>query len=212
MPFVSMYKRGFVIEDVDLNAFNIIKDEALAMLASNFKGCVPYNKDLAGVIKHEYLITKPHVLLAVEQAVFKATKIYCDEYNIPFNKLRLNTTEYARDGDVWINFQNKNEFNPIHVHHGHLSFVIYVRVPYDHKEINDQFFNNRNDMRHSIGSFAFLYPDIYAVGGVNIWNIPIDRSCEGKILIFSADQPHMVNPFMFGNEYRISVAGNININ
>ena len=32
---------------------------------------------------------------------------------------------------LWVNYQKKYDFNPIHIHSGVFSFVIWVQIPYD---------------------------------------------------------------------------------
>jgi hypothetical protein len=33
-------------------------------------------------------------------------------------------------GDAWVNFQEKYEYNPIHLHDGVFSYVIWYQIPF----------------------------------------------------------------------------------
>ena len=47
--------------------------------------------------------------------------------------------QYINEGklrlrDLWVNFQKKHDFNPVHNHKGAVSFVIWMKIPYKHKD------------------------------------------------------------------------------
>ena len=105
-------------------------------------------------------------------------------------KLRLDT--------MWINYQNKFDFNPPHTHRGMLSFVIFCKVPKNIFE--DQAVSNTKDA----GKILFSH-------GNN--SHPLDNSLypiepyETLFLLFPANMTHFVPSFWTDN-VRISVAGN----
>ena len=109
--------------------------------------------------------------------------------------------------DLWCNIQKKYEYNPIHNHAGDLSFVLYIKIPYDlNKEKAEP--HAVNERQSTLPTFSFLYPSI---GIVDSHMITLDHSHEGMMLIFPAWLQHMVTPFYTSDDYRISVSGNLTL-
>ena len=107
---------------------------------------------------------------------------------------------------IWLNFQKKYEYNPIHYHNNDLSFVIWVQIPYDlEKELECPNSKNSNIPLNSI--FSFFYTDIF--GKIKTAQIHVDKSYEGTVVVFSPDLQHMVYPFFTSDQYRISISGNV---
>jgi hypothetical protein len=108
--------------------------------------------------------------------------------------------------NLWVNFQKKHEFNPVHVHDGLFSFVIWHKVPYtmDAEKAN---FPNMKEGDIKAGMFAFLFTD--PMGRVTQETLPVDKTWEGKIALFPANLNHQVYPFYTSDEYRISISGNL---
>ena len=98
------------------------------------KGLNPVNGDLAGNIMHEYSIPKgkPVVSPMLMHMVTEFNKKYPN-----YIKKAHSTVNYKQVDielfNLWVNFQKKHEFNPMHVHDGLYSFVIWHKVPYDIK-------------------------------------------------------------------------------
>jgi hypothetical protein len=65
---------------------------------------------------------------------------------------------------------------------------------------------NPDLIKNRTANFEFVYTD--ALGKVNNYPIPVDRSLEGKICIFPAELQHQVYPFYSSTGVRVSVAGN----
>lgn len=111
---------------------------------------------------------------------------------------------------LWVNKQKKYEFNPVHHHAGVLSFVIWTNVPYDLAEEEKYFPQTSLANNGSYTSkFCFVYSDI--LGRIQHLPLPIDKTWEGKIVMFPASLHHCVYPFYTSDDYRISVSGNIRI-
>ena len=107
--------------------------------------------------------------------------------------------------DLWVNFQRKHDFNPIHDHRGILSFVIWLNIPYD---INEELKLYKNGGRASGAStFEFAYTD--SLGDICNHSIPVSKEWEGVIAMWPAQMKHLVHPFFTSDEYRVSIAGNI---
>ena len=105
---------------------------------------------------------------------------------------------------VWINYQKKHEFNPMHNHGGLFSFVIFINVPYDLEE-EDKFFPEKKDPKTSRLCFVMNSP----MGVPEEVAIPVDKGFEGKMLLFDAKLPHMVYPFYTSDGERITASGNV---
>jgi hypothetical protein len=62
------------------------------------------------------------------------------------------------------------------------------------------------EKNNAVATFNFHYTDI--LGNITHYSLPVDKTWEKKLIVFSSDLNHSVNPFYTSNEYRISVAGN----
>ena len=171
------------------------------------KNLQPANMDLAGNIKNEFLIPegKEHVY----PLIFALIDKHKEQYPQHFKKI----TGYTGKKEIslqlhslWVNFQKKYEFNPMHVHDGLYSFVIWHKVPYTIDNEKQRFTSMREkDIR--AGMFSFFYTD--PSGKVTQEALPVDNSWEGKVALFPAMLNHMVYPFYTSDDYRISISGNL---
>ena len=174
-----------------------------------------YNSNLLGHMQEEYSLN--HIkdnmsdfLLAMADTWKEANPGYIDSFEevSKYNNYGLTLS------NLWVNKQKKYEFNPIHVHSGVLSFVIWIKIPYD-LENEESYFppsssETESDRSNSFTSkLAFIYSDI--LGRTQTTAVPIDKSWEGSILMFPAGLNHCVHPFYTSDDYRISVSGNIRI-
>jgi hypothetical protein len=107
---------------------------------------------------------------------------------------------------LWINYQKKYDFNPLHIHSGVFSFVIWVNIPYDLQEERKRYVTNGNET----ASFIFQYMN--AIGGLDTEHLFIDKSFEWKMVFFPARLNHAVNPFYTSDDHRISISGNVYLN
>ena len=95
-----------------------------------------FNLELVGNLQREYELTASRDSLEqlltplVEQ--LEAASHYAQEVYI--NK---NPGKFELD-DVWVNYQRKGEFNPLHDHRGVYSWVIWLALPYTLKEEDAQ--------------------------------------------------------------------------
>lgn len=110
---------------------------------------------------------------------------------------------------LWVNYQKKYEFNPPHDHSGVVSFVIFVQIPYDLKdeELCYPNISTHSKNRNHTSKFTFLNPG--SCGGFIVDPLDVDKSFEGKMLMFSSKQMHEVYPFYTSDDYRITVSGNM---
>jgi hypothetical protein len=100
--------------------------------------------------------------------------------------------------NLWANYQKAGDFNPIHVHADHLSFVIYTNVP---KEIQEE-----NVLTNSVarGQLYFTFGESTNFSPNSINYTPVEK----KIIMFPASLRHYVWPF-FSDVERVSISGNI---
>jgi uncharacterized protein (TIGR02466 family) len=156
-----------------------------------------WNKNLAGLIKKEYLIKnkkKLEELLKPYLILYKHA--YKHWYNESCNDLTI--------ANAWVNYMKPNESNPIHTHTlCEFSSVFYLKMPKGLKKERDDFetsgakpgdinfYMNAQTSKHFINMKTFS-PEV------------------GDFFIFPAGLPHFVNSFKSKGE-RISVAINFNI-
>ena len=162
---------------------------------------------MVGHIEKEFLLVDCLPALKTELNLLKTT--YENYFNRYLKSLNCCTHNVAFVlNNVWVNFQKKYEFNPIHNHSGVYSFVIWVKVPY--KLIDEKQFSPGREANCALsGKFCFVYTDV--LGAIHQHTIPVDSSYEGKIILFPAKMSHTVYPFFSSDDYRISVSGNISL-
>ena len=163
----------------------------------------PYNHALAGNIKKEFelkdssnLIEK-YLLQEINQSSFllnylKSLCIFSKDASIFLKNL-------------WINFQSKHEFNPVHKHDGIFSFILFIQIPYlsvHQRKVSPGAQSNLD----RAGMIEFLFTD--PLGKIDAITIDVDKVWEKTALIFPSDLHHCVYPFYEIDEYRITVSGN----
>jgi hypothetical protein len=152
-----------------------------------------------GVTFHYELSDKVEKIFINE--VSSLIKKYAEETNYVKSMCFLTKDVPLSLDKPWMNLQKKYEFIPNHVHDGVLSYSCWVNVPYDlDKELKN---NERLDYA---SLFQFSYSNI--LGAYANKTLPIDKTWEGKIIIFPAGLTHCVYPFYTSNDYRVSVSGN----
>jgi hypothetical protein len=180
-----------------------IKEE-IAEIQKDFSQAREHNAQLVGNLEKEYTLFKSKIHL--NNVVFKYLKAYDDttEYTYRINLL-TNDCPMVID-DPWVNFQKKHEFNPPHNHGGIVSFVIWIKIPYNIEDENATA-GSKKSQTPLAGQFSFHYTNV--LGKISHYHIPADNSVEGTLLIFPSELNHSVNPFYTSDDYRISVSGNV---
>jgi hypothetical protein len=171
---------------------------------------------LAGHLDKEYKITLPSIF-------FDWLEGFTNKFHQSSNFLQkfinykvdssLNTPPITlSSGDHWINFQSKYEYNPMHTHTGVLSWVLWYKIPYSlENELNlgpGKFRASHIKPKTNNGTFHFIYP---MGGNVATEILPVDNTWNGKIALFPSNLNHAVYPFYTSDDYRITIAGNINL-
>jgi len=192
---------GYVFSDIDRDVLEKIKSEISEL---DFNSAVSYHENLVGNLSYEFVLTKcrDHVekfaifLATVHEERYKSLKLVND--NMIPGKLKLST--------LWVNFQKKYEFNPIHKHKGLYSFVIWIDIPFLKEEESIVGPGYRSPGNKS-GSFEFIYTN--SLGMIAGHQISADSTFNEKMILFPSRLNHTVYPFYSSDNYRISVSGNL---
>lgn len=201
---INMTTKGFVMGRLSAEQLKPFIDE-MNTIQNDFSKATPYNETLAGNLEHEYLVNE-----SLKDYTFELVKPYVYLLNQEYGYLKdIKVLDKPCDEmlhNLWINFQQKYEFNPLHNHSGTTSFVIWLKVP----------FNMEDELAHPSsakarmkcpGHFTFVHVD--NMGAITQGLLPVDRSYEGMICVFPASLYHQVYPFYTSDEYRVSVSGNL---
>ena len=164
------------------------------------KDAINCKQNLAGNLSESYqLIDIDNIF--TQNAIKPLVNEYINESGVSFgSKLELS--------GLWVNFQNKHEFNPQHNHNGTYSFVIWMKIPYTFEEECKQSFLdgvNHNDIR--VGCFEFQYTNM--LGHIVSTTYAMSPEVEGHMLLFPSALKHQVYPFYTSDEQRVSISGNI---
>lgn len=207
------------IETVDLKNVGLIRgkvsNDVLAVLKKeideiqkDFTKAVPWNSELAGNIKREFLLKESNSV--IEPLVVSMAMEHQEKYSY------VNPSFDVEEGkkyrlvleSLWVNLQQRYEFNPLHRHTGIYSFVIWLEIPY-FLNFEQQVAPGKGANVNRAGMFEFTYTDI--LGQIRGESIAVDKTYEGNIIMFPSGLHHMVHPFYSTDKYRISVAGNIKV-
>jgi hypothetical protein len=162
------------------------------------------NNDLAGNIEEEYLI--PEAIPVFEKYLLDI--IFKNENLVNYMKRRftMNSKDLPVKLDkMWVNYQKKHEFNPIHNHTGCFSFIIFVDIPYTMEE-QFKYSKVKDSNNFRAGYLEFL--TFSHLGDLHTSYFPIDKTYNQSAFIFPALLYHTVYPFYKVNKPRITVSGN----
>ncbi len=109
---------------------------------------------------------------------------------------------------IWVNYQNKYEFNPVHCHQGVFSFVIWMEIPSSYKKEKKLKFVKESNSQCP-NTFEFIFTNM--LGAVSTERYYLEPEDKGTILLFPSNLLHQVYPFYLSNKKRISIAGNIKL-
>jgi len=173
---------------------NFTRHRADVQLVSNFANEYTLPKC------HDYVekLLKPYALDYFRNSELWSNNLVTDDHEVNTN---------IKMTPLWVNFQKKYEFNPIHRHSGVLSFVIWIDIPY--RKEDEKYIKSDNSVAAAPGCFSFVYTDI--LGGVKTHWIPADCTYNNTMVLFPAGLNHCVYPFYTSDKYRISVAGNFSL-
>ena len=193
---------GFLMATLTPSQLSPIKRE-IWKIQNSFENADGHQPNLAGHIKREYKLVdcRDHLEKIMDPLI--------QEYDRKFNYFRrVDVMDKRREMGLhgaWVNFQSKHEFNPSHIHSGVMSFALWIQVPYKIADEKAQFPDMKQNANKT-ACFEFHYTD--SIGTLAQYTIPVDKSFEGKVVIFPAMMTHSVSPFYTSDDYRISVSGN----
>lgn len=192
---LSLDNPGVLITKVPEDLFAELKNS----IASAVEAAVPYHDDLVGNIEEEYRFPLSQNFIEFVNLMWTA---YRERFQVWLDK-QYNIPDYA-----WINLMKKGEFNPLHIHDGHVSWVVWLDIPYDlQDEIKSE--SKQRQYYPTASMFQFVYNKLN--GELSFLTLPIDKTWEGSMVMFPAYLKHQVYPFSTSDGRRISIASNINL-
>lgn len=201
---------GYTLVELDRDLITALTEDVDSIYA-DIENRVDFSGELAGHLAEQYELTPDHASYELlEDAVLTSMYEYDNAFNFLSQTTNLTDDVPFKLHKTWINFQTKHEFNPVHWHSGVMSFVIWLKVPYDMKDEDAKFPRNvkwGNDNRNS--RFEFLYTD--TLGNIKVQPIVTDKSVEGYMCIFPSSMRHAVNPFYTSDGIRVSISGNVRL-
>ena len=175
-----------------------------------------HKKDLAGNISHSYKLDDPQNL--VVQNLYKIVndpgsnpkmfEFINSEVARIYDKTGYNGMLTPQLDNMWVNFQKKGEFQPIHNHRGVFSFVIWMDIPYHSKDEGNLPTAKTSNKNHQGGNFSFVFSD-GTRRSVGEHVIEMSPEMNGYCCFFPSDLSHQVYPFYTSDKDRISISGNI---
>jgi hypothetical protein len=176
-------------------------------IQNDFTKATSMNHELAGQIDKEY---KTYLTPKATDYI----RYTVDEYNKHNPDLLKNIHEniypnpvLEYDGYAWVNFQEKYEYNPMHIHDGVFSYVIWYQIPfYREDEITRGAGKLKIPMENQNGAFNFIG---VRDNRIITYMLDVDKTKEGFMAVFPSTLNHLVHPFYTSDDYRITVSGNI---
>jgi hypothetical protein len=193
---------GYLVDTVPTDLFNKLKIESAVAEHERYhhSGTIPeMTSGLSGNLVPKHYFIRQNLTELNDYII----KLFFEKFNKEFNYLSefkmLTHSVPLISHDPWINIQEKHEFIPNHKHDGIVSFVIWVKIPYD--------IELETSKGEHASTFSFTY--ISTLGHTKNHILKIDKSDEGTIIMFPARLQHCVYPFHTVDDRRISISGNI---
>lgn len=164
------------------------------------------NHNLAGNIAESYDLVDEEDYFFNE--VLKPVSLRYISENSAVNNFQSNhiSSEDICLNKFWVNYQYKTEFNPMHIHTGIISFVIWLKIPTESEEQHNLPIA-KNSNTPSASDFSFAYSDI--IGNIQSYQIQLSPKDNGLMMIFPASLNHQVYPFYECDKKRVSISGNV---
>jgi hypothetical protein len=180
-----------------------ISEEFLSFLKEGAENSVDAShiSDLAGnIVNQRTAVLQPNTFV---HYIHPHIKEYVDEnFKRYGDREPPDSISYDLGNGPWINYQKKHEFNPIHVHDGVLSAVIFIDIP-EEIEKEHVFWEDKTNCP-SPGMLEFVYgPKSFMSNG----SYKVTPK-TGQMYIFPADLKHCVYPFT-SDVTRITMSFNI---
>jgi hypothetical protein len=172
-----------------------------------------HKKKLAGYISTSYNLEDPQNLIGPN--LFKILEKVRHNIELEIQKVHSKISHTRNDklepriDRLWVNFQKKGDFQPVHNHSGLFSFVIWMDIPYHWKDEANLPFSKTNNKFPPGGNFSFLFTDGISKT-IKSHDIPMSPNLNGYCCFFPSHLSHQVYPFYTSDKDRISISGNIN--
>ena len=217
----NVNKNEFFLWGPFLYKTTITEEQRLKLLSQGKELKTDYRHTLAGKIDKE-LGFDDAKRVEWEKELLPIVNEYLTNLIIDFQNRNPEETKMLNDCSVslqslWINYQQKGEYNPIHDHSGDISFVIYLNVP---GELGLEKAKHNGPPNGSIsweyGSRSSLYPRFFnsttkirdfLQPTCMVTTMPLD----GEIYMFPSYLRHYVQSFETEGVERISVSGNFTL-
>lgn len=194
---ISLPNPGVTIGQLPGELYDLVIKE-VNQISTDFQSHSKYNNGLAGNIEKQYELKKSIQIL--QPYLNGMCNSYGDYWNFYQKEEDFNLTH------LWVNFQKKNEFNPVHHHSSTFSFVCWLKIPYKiEEELNTS--HVKDTKAKAASTFQFIYPNI--LGQITLETLYVNQDWEGRIILFPAHLSHCVYPFTTSDDYRISISGNL---
>ena len=176
------------------------------------KANIDRRKELAGNISRSLAMkdNKNVVVKDIFGSLFRSDlhEIFIQRIERTFNQVYTRDQSFGKPADpvlgpLWVNFQKKYEFNPLHDHTGLFSFVIWMKIPYDYENEKELPWVKGSNSEQTVGNFTLV--DRSLSSHIFFMN----KNIEGHCVFFPSNFYHMVYPFYTSDEERISISGNI---
>lgn len=181
----DIFQYAYQFTMLDKIYVSILQDKSIPQKCIQLNGPA-YNYVLAGDIQKEFKIDNKQVVDQVRQEL---THHLSRVINQPVSNVDLNE-------DLWVNYQQANEFNPAHSHAGIFSFVIYADIPEEIREEEKEAHGNMNT--RGLIQFSAQFTNDRLTFNPSTYTI----------FIFESSHVHQVYPF-YSDNTRITIAGNI---
>ena len=176
-----------------------------------------YRKNsLVGHISHSYNLEDPqnviisnllHILYNPNDNP-KMYEFINKEVRCVYDRVRREKFLEPHLDDLWVNFQKKGEFQPLHNHSGTFSFVIWMDIPYHPKDEAKLPLGQSTSKTQHGGNFTIAMSGDTS-RSVKEYFIRLSPEMNGYCCFFPSDLCHQVYPFYTSDKDRISISGNI---
>ena len=197
---------GYSISKFPDNILSKIKQEVWD-IKNNINTKEKIYKNLAGHLETQVYLEKSQELLEpylLEMAVQYTTSWNYDK-EIYQNYSSKNPLSFSLE-KVWINFQKKYEYNPLHDHQGVFSFVSWIDIPYSLQEEMQMPHVDSSNFAMAT-SFNFVFTNV--LGDIQSLPFFLEKHHEGTVVFFPSKIKHLVYPFFTSDKNRISISGNL---
>ena len=163
-------------------------------------------ESLAGNIRKEYSLNK-YMHLLEPFIFFELSKIKPLMNRFKKDEILYPNAQTLTISSLWVNYQKKHEFNPMHYHSGVFSFIIFLKIPFLIEEEHLKSPGRNSNCNKSAGlSFFSLTSD--QKGNIDETTLFVDKKWEKSGVFFNSDLNHCVYPFYSEGE-RITISGNL---